>query len=1049
MIPHPSFRLAARPGCFYSRAMPAPRLSLRSCRALVVSLLASGCIPCALAALDPADTFQPVDTQPEGQPPPPSEAVASLQLPEGFSATLFAAEPDVRQPIHMTLDARGRVWVCESYSYKQWGKTGEDRIIILEDTDGDGSADARKVFSAGFHHLSSCEIGFGGVWVLDSPRLLFIPDADGDDVPDGEPEVLLEGWTTDGGHNMVNGLVWGPDGWLYGRHGITEPSLVGAPGATPEERTFIEPGVWRFHPLTRVFEVVLRGMTNPWGMDWDERGEMFLSGNVNGHLWHGIPGALYERMFGSGSVPHDYERLSMIGERPHYPSSGDWRQDWLRAEKGRDATSDLGGGHSHCGLLIYQSDNWPEEFRGRHYMANVHGRRINMEALEPRGSTFLSRHLGDLMVSGQPWFRGVTLLAAPDGSVLVSDWCDHGECHDDDGVHRSSGRIYRIVHGRPGPAPHPPLPDRADAELVRLTVSPNEWQARMARHLLQQRALTGGKNLDETAVRALRALAGETTEPRFRLRALWTLHSAGLIEPEELMRATRSADPSTRIWGARLMCDDIDLLQLEQARLLEMARQEPEARVRLHLASLIQRVPPGLRWPIAHALLQRPEDSSDNTLQLVLWHGIEPLVPADAEEAVRAVRGTVFPKLRRFIARRLASEMEDEKVRDAVGELLRAAADPRSPLAEDVLAGLAAGVEGRAPLQPPAAWPELANLLLGHPQDPVRRHATALALAFHDAGTLDRLQRLVADTAAPVEERQEALEGLIRARPATLPVILRTAFSAAPLRLSALRGMAAAPEAIPPADLIAAYAGLAPEEKAAVLDVLVTRRPAARALIEAIGSGRIPAADLTSTRARLILSFNDAALKDLLSRHWGNVGASRQEREKEIEAFHRRLSAAQPGDPARGRPVFDRLCGACHRLFGSGGSLGPDLTGSGRRDLDYLLRNTLDPSAIVPRDYRLTVVEMKDGQVLSGVVPREDEETLTLQTLTERRILPKSGIASVQAQPYSWMPEGLLQSLPEDQLRDLIAYLRAGAPPAPQEGSASPPDSAPSPDPER
>ena len=209
----------------------------------------------------------------------PQEALTKFRLPAGFEATLFAGEPDVQQPIGMALDARGRLWVAENYTYSEaavnWDVRLHDRIVILEDTNGDGHFDKRTVFWDRAQKLTGIALGFGGVYAICPPRLLFIPDRNGDDVPDAEPQVLLDGWE-DGAirHTIANGLKWGPDGWLYGRHGIQATSRVGKPGTPPEKRVPINVGMWRYHPQTGAFEVVAEGGTNPWGHDWDDYGQL-------------------------------------------------------------------------------------------------------------------------------------------------------------------------------------------------------------------------------------------------------------------------------------------------------------------------------------------------------------------------------------------------------------------------------------------------------------------------------------------------------------------------------------------------------------------------------------------------------------------------------------------------------------------------------------------------------------------------------------------------------------------------------------------------------
>ena len=225
----------------------------------------------------------------------PQEAAKTMQAPKGFNVTLFAGEPDIKQPIAFCIDDRGRLWVAEANNYPDKKAGKKDRIIILEDTDGDGRHDKRIVFYDKLEYVSGIEVGFGGVWVMSIPNFYFIPDADYDGVPDGEPVVLLDGFGTHANsHTIANGFAWGPDGWLYGTHGITNWSLPGKPGTPKEKRRRFEGGVWRYHPVRHIWEPFAIGTTNPWGIDWNEYGHAFVCNCVNPHLFHIIQGAHYE-----------------------------------------------------------------------------------------------------------------------------------------------------------------------------------------------------------------------------------------------------------------------------------------------------------------------------------------------------------------------------------------------------------------------------------------------------------------------------------------------------------------------------------------------------------------------------------------------------------------------------------------------------------------------------------------------------------------------------------------------------------------------------------
>ncbi len=380
-----------------------------------------------------------------GEPMPAEEVAAKWDVPEGFKVQVFAAEPDVQNPIACAWDARGRLWIAENYTYAErpvkWETKLRDRVLIFEDVDGDGRHDKRTVFTDEVQHLTSVEVGRGGVWLMCPPQLLFIPDKDGDDHPDGPAEVVLDGFDipSENYHNLANGLRWGPDGWLYGRCGASAPGKVGAPGTPDDQRIPLAGGIWRYHPERKVFEAICHGTTNPWGHDWNEAGDLFFTNTVNGQLWHAIPGAHFERPHTIDPNPYVYELMGQTADHYHF----DTGKGWTASRDG--AANAFGGGHAHCGAMIYLGDNWPDSFRGKLYTLNFHGRRMNVERLEREGSGYVGKHDGDLFLCPDPFFRGIDLTYGPDGGVYVLDWSDTGECHESTGVHRTSGRIYKIT----------------------------------------------------------------------------------------------------------------------------------------------------------------------------------------------------------------------------------------------------------------------------------------------------------------------------------------------------------------------------------------------------------------------------------------------------------------------------------------------------------------------------------------------------------------------------------------------------------------------------
>jgi putative membrane-bound dehydrogenase-like protein len=593
--------------------------------------------------------------RPEDVPLKPQEALKRITVPEGFRVTLFAGEPDVHQPIAMQFDDRGRLWVAECYAYPTWSDTGKDRLLIFEDRNHDGqidldnpdeqARDLRTVFWDQGNYLTGFALGYGGVWVCAAPNLLFIADNDRDGRPDGEPQVVLDGWSTKGVHNVLNSLAWGPDGWLYGCNGITAPSKVGKPGAPDSERVEMNCGIWRYHPTRNVFEVVAHGTTNPWGLDWNDHGEAFFTNCVIGHMFHLIPGAHYKRMFGQDYNPYVYDLINPCSDHLHWAGG-----DWTRSRGGKGEHDVLGGGHAHAGCMVYLGDNWPKKYRNTLFTANIHGNRVNNDLVERAGSGYVGRHGDDFLRANDEWFRGVAIAYGPDGGVYVTDWTEVGECHDKDGVHRASGRVYKIVHGEPASRPAADLSRLADAELVRLQLHANDWYVRHARRILAERA-AAGNDFGETHA-LLRTMFESEPDAARKLRALWALYASQGATPEFLIGQLGHAEESVRVWAVRLLVDHGPPAAAAVTEFARLAESDASPPVRLALASALQRLPLADRWEIAERLAAREEDAADANLPLMIWYGVEPLVPADKTRAVGLAARTKIPLVRQFIARR-------------------------------------------------------------------------------------------------------------------------------------------------------------------------------------------------------------------------------------------------------------------------------------------------------------------------------------------------------------------------------------------------------------
>ncbi|WZO95941.1 c-type cytochrome [Isosphaeraceae bacterium EP7] len=951
-------------------------------------------------------------------PVPVAQSAASIKLPQGFNASLFAGEPDVVQPISFDIDAKGRLWVAECFSYPAFrgGPKGKDRIVIFEDTDGDGRHDSRKVFWEGATNLSSVALGFGGVWITAAPELLFIPDANGDDAPDGPPIVKLDGWAGEKAqHNFVNGLSWAPDGWLWGMNGILSISKVGVPGTSDDKRIPVSAAVWRFHPTKGIFEVVSRGTTNPWGLDFDDLGEAFITNCVTPHLYRVVPGARFQRMFGDDENTNSYGLMSTCADHIHWAGG-----NWTDSRGGEGKHGEAGGGHAHVGAMLYLGDNWPDVYRNGVFTCNLHGKRVNNDILERKGSGYVARHGKDFLTVNDPWFRGIELTYGPDGGVYMADWSDTGECHetDADGSHRENGRIFKISYGQTKPFKGN-LNTLPDAALVALQGHRNDWFVRQSRRILQERAAAGHSM---TAVHdALRTLLNGAPAAPQKLRALWALNATGGADEALLLGLLSHESEYLRGWAIRLLVDAGAPSPAALARFVAMAGNEPSAWVRLAIASAAQRIPSADRWAVVEPLVGRAEDAADADLPLMIWYAVEPLVTADRGRAAALLPRIKIPIVRQYLTRRIVSDQPEAGLAAVVPLLLPADATVRGPLLE----GLHEALRPRKSAPLPAAWPAVAEALAADPSPAVRDLALVLSLKFNAPGADRSLRALMADPKADAPRRIAALTALVEGRPAGLAPDLQVQLADPALRPSALRALAAFDDPGTAKAILGRYPELTPAERLDAVSTLSTRPDYALALIDALEAGTVPRADVTATTARQLLTLGDKRIADRLAEVWGTLRATSGEKASLIARYQGILTPVrlETSSPARGRVAFDRLCASCHTLYDTGADVGPDLTGSDRGRADYILENVLDPSASVAADYRVTTLSTVDGRVLSGLVRNRTPEGLVLRTANDRLVIPVQDIEAEKHTNESMMPEGLLDKLTDRELLDLFAYL--------------------------
>jgi len=434
--------------------------------------------------------------------------------------------------------------------------------------------------------------------------------------------------------------------------------------------------------------VFAEGTSNPWGIDFDEYGQCFIEACVIPHLWHMIQGGRFERQGGQHFNfnreetlahadfhadpnqwfinPFVYDDIKTIADHVHYAGS-----KGPHAGNGRSAAA--GGGHAHAGLLVYQGDNWPEEFHGKIFMNNIHGACINMDVPERQGSGYVGHHAPNFIEFNDQWSQVLNFLYDQDGSVYMIDWYDKNQCHHNnpEGHDRSNGRIFKIFYGDTKWTPVN-LEKLSDEELVKLVPSKNEWMSRHARRILHERYpvhfsetgpvysampyTKGIASAREGVRRSLEEILFKRSDPRERLRALWTLHALNLLDwGKTAPKLLKDRDEHVRSWTVQLSAEfrpSASTMLLELAR---MAREDKSPVARLYLASALQRIPVEQRWDTLTALVQHAEDANDHNLPLMYWYATEPAVGQDPIKAVALLKQCKIPVVREFIARRLAT----------------------------------------------------------------------------------------------------------------------------------------------------------------------------------------------------------------------------------------------------------------------------------------------------------------------------------------------------------------------------------------------------------
>lgn len=997
----------------------------------------------------------------------PDESVRRMKVPAGFQVQLVASEPQIRQPIFVKFDDRGRLWTIQYLQYPnpaglkrvkvdRWSRTvydrvpepppkgpqGADKISVLIDHNHDGRADEVKDVITGLNLCTGLEFGHGGMFVLQVPYLLFYPDKNHDDVIDGDPEVLLTGFGMEDAQSFANHLTWGPDGWLYGVNGSTTTCQI--------RGLEFQQGVWRYHPVTREFELFCEGGGNLFGLTFDAEGNLIYTGNGGYLAFHALQGAYYLKTFGKHGPLHN----------PHaYGYFNDIKKD--QAVPGAPST---GGtiylsGQPRTQLAVDNREpirpTFPAAFNGSLISGNFLGHSLSWWKLAPLGATFSAQHQGLLVDSQDTWSCPTDVCLGPDGAIYWSDFYDQRTAHPDPDAQwdLSNGRIYRII--AEGMTPPKPVNLRAlnDTDLLTQLDLPG-WYADRARMIIAERTT------DSSLYRRLQIRLREEKDPARMLQYLWTLHQMGFPPGEPPHYLLDHPAASVRRWAVRLFGDRQPPLSPDTgAHLVRLAQREDDITVRCQLAATAKRHP-DICVSILTALLDHTPEQVDPYLSLMIWWGLESQalvqrhgILNDLVQPVKSRHAAVQFQVEKLI-RRYASEGSREGYDTCVALIqkvewpaefsarliaaLRQGLSERSTAQIDIGQGdfLSQFAESKsaaaANVPKPAA--AVAGPLLDLIAERFRQPSHSLDVDYlamlSDNAELkaEFLKLLQSGDRSQLLPRLSILEtyGESDCVPLILPLL------DSDLRLKALHILARFDQPEIVARVLAGYPAFNSEEKRAARDLCLRRPAGTLALLKLVDDQKIPSTELAFDQLRLVALHGDPQLDALVRKHWGNVQPGTSEEKLATVRRYKNDLRAAAGNASAGKVLFTKHCATCHKLFQEGGTVGPDLNPANRGDRDYLLVSIVDPSAVIRSQFLNYVVTTQSGGVLQGVLAEQDAASITLvDAKGQRHAVPRTEIDELQESTVSLMPERLLEPLSPQELRDLFAYLQQIAPPKP------------------
>jgi len=964
-----------------------------------------------------------------GDPLSPQDSYKKLKVADGLALDLVGHEPLIRQPLAVTFDERGRMWVMQYIqypfpsglkivAYDQYIRAKFDKVpppppkhfkgddkITIHSFKKDGSIDKSGTFVDGLSIATSVLHGRDGVWVMNPPYLLFYPDKNRDDKPDADPVVHLSGFGLEDTHAVASNLAWGPDGWIYGTQGSTCTAKVKVEvSQKPETTDFLGQAIWRYHPEQHIFEIFAEGGGNTFGLEFDDQGRIYSGTNWGTYRGlHYVQGGYYVKGWGKhGPLTNPYA----LGFFQHMPHTGN--ADRL----------------THT-FVVYGGGTLPKQYNDKLLGPSPLQKRIQVTRREAVGSSYKTIEEPFMMTSEDGWFRPVDTKVGPDGALYICDFYENRISHVDprDNWHRDSGRIYRIRSRNATESEPFDLAKLTSKELVALLSHPNRWHRQTALRLL-------GDRQDRTISPLLKGLV-KSEEGQLALEALWAVFQTEEdLDDKFALECLDHKNAAVRAWTVRLLGDDHEVSKEVGQKLTALVAKEPDSQVRSQLASTAKRLRGTIGVQLAGALLSRDEDSNDPHIPLLIWWAIEAHAETDRQAVVDLLREPALwkrPLTEKFLVERIMQRYAMASGPDnlkACARLLELA--PTSAHADLLLGGMEKAFAGKTGVELPDELKKAMNKVWAAG---AKTGQVSLGLRLGDTKAVDAALKLVADTKTPVQSRIDTVRILGEvSQPRCVPVLLDLVKTGPKLlQQEALASLQRYDEGRIGKDVLALYLDgktFDNQLRESAQSLLSSRASWSLELLGAVEKGNVKPQAVSMDVVRKLLLFKDPQITKLVEKHWGKVRpGTAEEKKRELLRVAGFLKQGK-GEAGAGKVVFGNTCGKCHKLFNEGAVIGPELTGYERDNLLYWLENIIDPSAAIRDEYMTFIVETKDGRTLTGLIAEQDKQSVTLKAADGQVVkLARDRIESLQASQTSIMPEDQLKGLSETQIRDLFAYL--------------------------